>query len=339
MKKKLACMALALLMVCCAVPALAENEDVFSQLENQTFEFSSGVGGWFTSLSMGRNGAFTGMFHDSEMGEMGEAYPCGSVYGCLFHGSFASPEQLGDTAWKLQVETLTMDEGQLPEVIEDGVRYVTSEPYGLSAAKEVILYLPGTPIESLPEGFLPWSHLHEIDPHAEKLPYYALWNAEEESGFITMPVEGELARQLGIANPWQQVDADALRQAMGVSFGLPEGVFFPEYYVLNGNELAEMQCYLDGARIIARARRIDAFTDISGLYFAWKSDEALNIQGCPGVCWSATEGEEDLRLCLWYDGTAGIMYSLYARDDDLSDVDLPALAEAVYAPGPADDAD
>ncbi len=32
-----------------------------------------------------------------------------------------------------------------------------------------------------------WSHLQEIDPDAETIPYWALWSGEDEAGFITEP--------------------------------------------------------------------------------------------------------------------------------------------------------
>ena len=64
----------------------AETVDLFAQIKDRVFTFSSGVGGWSTELNVGENGAFTGNFHDSEMGETGEGYPNGSMYGCLFHG-------------------------------------------------------------------------------------------------------------------------------------------------------------------------------------------------------------------------------------------------------------
>ena len=170
-------------------PEAIFDEDVLSLLNGQTLYFTSGVGGWDTSLTFGENGAFEGNYHDSEMGETGEDYPNGTVYTCLFHGRLSAAEQLSDTAWLLKVEENKISGGQALKVIEDGIRFVLSKPYGLDKATEVILYLPGTPVADLPEGFLIWSHLNEIDPEAEVIPYYAIWNEAEEAGFVGDPVE------------------------------------------------------------------------------------------------------------------------------------------------------
>ncbi len=161
-----------------------ESGDVLSLLKGQTLVFSSGAGAWDTSLTFGENGAYEGNYHDSEMGETGEGYPDGTVYTCLFHGRLSAAEKLSATSWLLKVEENAVSEGQESEIIEDGIRFVLSEPYGLNKAAEVVLYLPGTPVEDLPEEFLFWSHLNEIDPDAKTLPYFAIWNEAEEAGFI-----------------------------------------------------------------------------------------------------------------------------------------------------------
>lgn len=332
MLKKLVCLLLALMLASMTF-ALAEDDAILRRLEGLEFEFSSGAGGWSTELSIGADGAFTGNYHDSEMGEDGEDYPYGTLYGCLFHGAFSAPEQIDEYTWKLPVASLEKDEGQLDEAIEDGIRYVTTDPYGLFTAREVVLYLPGAPVDALPEGFLIWSHLNEIDPHAEALPYYAIWNEEEDAGFITLPLEEEQARLLGIANPWKQVTAEEMKAACGAAFGVPEDVYGEEYFLLNGGELAEMQFYRDGVHYVARIRTTEAFTDISGMYYAWNSLSAMNLGGCPGVVWGAEDEGASVLLCLWYDSAHQAMYSLSARAYGvLRTEELLSAANAVYIP-------
>ena len=80
---------------------------------------------------------------------------------------------------------MEQDEGQVPEAIEDGIRFVTTAPYGLEKAKSVMVFLPGPPVERLPEGFMIWSHLQEIAPDAKTIPYYAIWNEADEAGFVS----------------------------------------------------------------------------------------------------------------------------------------------------------
>lgn len=185
--KKLAVLLAAALMLT-AVCACAEDAPagLFDRISGQLFEFSSGAGAWSTELTVGENGTFTGSFHDSEMGDTGEGYPDGTVYGCVFHGQFSEAEQVNEYTWTAKI-TVEQDEGQLAEAIEDGIRFVTSPPYGLEKAQSVTFFLPGTPVERLPEGFMIWSHLGELDPDAKTIPYYAFWNEDDESGFITFP--------------------------------------------------------------------------------------------------------------------------------------------------------
>jgi hypothetical protein len=52
----------------------------------------------------------------------------------------------------------------------------------------VTIFVPGTPVEHLPEAFIPWSHLLETDPDAKELPCYAIWSEADEAGFISIGI-------------------------------------------------------------------------------------------------------------------------------------------------------
>ena len=197
-RKYTALVAALLLAVMIVVSGIAE-EDLFSKIQGKWFEFSSGVGAWSTELIMAENGAFSGNFHDSEMGETGEGYPNGTVYGCTFHGQFSDPEKVDETTWKVKIK-VEMDEGQVPEAIEDQIRYVTAPPYGLENAETVMIYETGTPIEKLPEGFMSWSHMQEVDPDAKTLPYYGIWNETDDAGFVSIDEAQNM--MLTIAGGW-----------------------------------------------------------------------------------------------------------------------------------------
>jgi len=181
--KKIVLLLLAAVMLATAAFAGAETVTPIDQMKGLTFTFSSGVGAWYTELNFKEDGAFTGSYHDSEMGETGEGYPDGSVYGCLFHGQLSDPVQVDEYTWTAAI-AVEKDEGQAPEAIEDGIRYVTSEPYGVEKAQTVTIFLPGTPVEKLPEEFLFWTHLQETDPEAKTLPFLAIWSEADQAGFI-----------------------------------------------------------------------------------------------------------------------------------------------------------
>ncbi len=320
------CCLLALTM---ALGAAAEvpDEQVLEQLNGVNFVFSSGVGGWETSLTVGENGVFTGQYHDSEMGETGEGYPDGTVYGCLFHGQFSDPVQENVRMWRLSV-SLTADEGQLPEYVEDGIRYVTTEPYGLKDGQTVILYLPGTHVDFLPEALLPWTHLNEIDPHAETLPFHVIWNETDESGFV-----GELPGTLpGAANPWTELNEAEFTAETGFAFGDVEGAWGQRLFLMRETGLAEERFSLGECDLVFRVLEADVFTDISGAHESWVSAEAFNLAWCPGVVWADEDGDAPVRLCLWYDAASGLMYSLSARGQLPEGTDLKEIARVLCAP-------
>ena len=50
--------------------------------------FSSGAGAWRTSLILNADGTFVGEYSDSDMGDIGDAYPNGTFYFCSFSGQF-----------------------------------------------------------------------------------------------------------------------------------------------------------------------------------------------------------------------------------------------------------
>ena len=169
----------------------AEKGSVLDEISGMTFTFSSGAGAWETSVEVADSGAFKGMYHDAEMGEDSEEYPDGTVYTCLFHGRFAEAKRVDEKTWRVTVTELEADEGQEDEIIADGIRYITSEPYGLEKGVEVTVYLPGTPIASLTEGQMMWFHIDDLDPDTQELPFYALWNEAGEAGFVGMSAQPE----------------------------------------------------------------------------------------------------------------------------------------------------
>lgn len=217
--KKFAVLFMAALMMITAVSAFAESpaNDLIAQINGQVFEFSSGVGAWGTEMVIGKNGEFTGSFHDGEMGETGDGYPNGTIYGCTFHGQISDPEPVDEFTWKAKI-VVNADEGQVPEAIEDGIRFITSAPYGLQNANSITVFLPGTPVEHLPEGFIPWSHLNEIDPDAEEIPYFAIWNEDDKAGFISDPVYGTLEIGSLLAGGWTPAADPAVTEELRAKF-------------------------------------------------------------------------------------------------------------------------
>lgn len=159
---------------------LDEDMTIFSQLP-ETFFFSSGAGGWWTELYVQTDGTFYGQYHDSEMGSVGEGYPHGTCYVCEFEGKFAAPAQMSEYVYSTSIETINYEEPN-KEYIEDEIKYITSIPYGLDNAGEILIYLYGAPREEIAEGFISWMPGCEMT--TDTLECYGIYNVNEEAGFM-----------------------------------------------------------------------------------------------------------------------------------------------------------
>ena len=133
-----------------------------------------------------------------------------------------------------------------------------------------------------------------------------------------------------IANPWIDTTAEELVQALGVSFGEPDGAEEILYRMLESENLAEMQFVLQGANCTARIKPAAEWEDISGLYFDWDSEESCEIGWCEGKILRAAG--VDIQLCLWFDIAPGLMYSLSIETSGGEATDIPKLAGMVYLP-------
>ena len=92
----------------------------------------------------------------------------------------------GAGAWGtgLTLEELSSDYEQGKEWVEDGVRYVSSEPYGVEQGKDFILYLPDTPTDGLNEEFLSWWPGQYQEDQPDTLDFYGLYNVDMGYGFF-----------------------------------------------------------------------------------------------------------------------------------------------------------
>lgn len=162
----------------------------FSQLQHRVFRFSSGAGGWDTNLRIASDGSFSGDFHDSNMGITEPEYPNGSVSLSNFTGRFSWPVKVDDYTYSLKIEAIRYEVQPGTTEIRDGIQYCYGDAYGLANAQELLLYLPGTPLNSLPEDFLIWAHLYGTEETA--LPFYGLYDPVEANGFYSFHITSEI---------------------------------------------------------------------------------------------------------------------------------------------------
>ena len=143
--------------------------------------FCSGAGAWMTELSLLPNGMFFGTYHDSDMGDADASYPNGTQYFCNFSGRFEAWHPLDDYSGKLTLASLTPNEAQ--NHIQDGVRYIAAEPFGLENNPYFVLYSPETPMDVLSEDCLSWLYGSMGELPKDRLGCYVIFNPVDGYAF------------------------------------------------------------------------------------------------------------------------------------------------------------
>ena len=159
--------------------------DIFRGLEGETLVFTSGAGAWDTTLEMKANGEFEGFYRDTNMGDTGDGYPHGTTNYCKFKGKFANPKKISEHEYRTQLQSVEIEDEIGSENIDNGVRYVATEPYGLEG-DEFILYLPGMKAEELPQEFIEWLEIRAIDQSSYRptLKSYGLYDEVNNIAFF-----------------------------------------------------------------------------------------------------------------------------------------------------------
>lgn len=172
-----------------AESAEEEGKDILSIIALYDYDFSSGVGAWGTSLHINEDGSFSGDFHDTDAGESGDGYD-GVVYLCQYTGQFTIPVRVSDYVYKMQIESISYANESGTEEIEDGMLLKYSDPYGLEDAKDIYIYLIGTPLDELPEEYLSWVTGKGVDLDGmDSLPFCGIYNESQQEGFSGTLIE------------------------------------------------------------------------------------------------------------------------------------------------------
>lgn len=147
--------------------------------------FCSGAGAWRTNLSLVSDGSFTGQYTDWDCASQ---YPGGLYRICTFSGTFQNLRQLDDTTYAMTLETLTAQETEGEEWVEDGTLYIGSTPYGMEGGTAFYLYTPeaSTDVlttESLQVAWPEWN-LPETVPEGQ-LGCWMLYNQDMDQAFFS----------------------------------------------------------------------------------------------------------------------------------------------------------
>ncbi|MBQ3906953.1 MAG: hypothetical protein II743_09300 [Lachnospiraceae bacterium] len=150
----------------------------------EEFLFTSGAGGWSTTLHFQEDGSFQGTYRDFDAGA-GDGIAW-DVQICEFSGKCSAPKKINELAYSCYVEDLTFPEtGRIS--VEGDTRYTTAQPYGLNHVERFILYLPGYPVSELPNEVYTWLN-GSADEYWERydveiLPFYVLYNINGGQAF------------------------------------------------------------------------------------------------------------------------------------------------------------
>lgn len=167
------------------------------------FTFSSGVGGWWTELTLQPDGSFTGQYSDWNMGgvtpemeaEAGEALPNGQCYRCDFTGTFGAIRQVSDVEYALVLTDLTCAQEPGTHAVIDGAWIDYTEPNGLEGGEEFRLYLPGRSTADFSESLQSWLTMPSaLDAMPDPLDRWCLYNVAADTGFYSAPAEAEPAQ-------------------------------------------------------------------------------------------------------------------------------------------------
>ena len=189
MKKRFVWILVMVFLGSAAFACAEQEESFFARFDGLEWWLSSGAGGWSTDLQIFPDGSFAGTYHDSEMGDAADEYPDGTLYICSFTGRMSLAGHPEDNPLAIRVEELNVDEPAEREYIEDGVRYIYTEPYGLSAGDNMVLYAPGTDIGAFTDDMLLWSHVLDSEDTIYELESWFLWSEATGSGFVAFPHE------------------------------------------------------------------------------------------------------------------------------------------------------
>ncbi|HCT91269.1 MAG TPA: hypothetical protein DF613_07810 [Lachnospiraceae bacterium] len=190
----------------------------FSDLKNLQFCFSSGAGGWATLMMIDADGSFSGEYTDSDMGDTGDGYPNGTLYQCIFEGNFTVPEKIDEYTYSMQIDKIDWEKEADSQEIKDGTLYQYTTPYGLEDAKNILLYLPGTPLAEIPEECKSWISTALFGTSGTELPFYVLYNENMQCGFSSYSIAESFEETLAYiedtaASLEDSIENDPLTQA------------------------------------------------------------------------------------------------------------------------------
>ncbi len=151
---------------------------------------------WTTEININEDGTFSGKCSYLDHFD-GEDYP--------FYGKFTEPKKVSEYIYSMKLESLTFNENTDATYYDynknsDKVAYTLKQPKGFEKAREFLIYLPGCPLEELPEAYLLEC---SINPRIrETIPsgVYRMYNVSGKAGFMAEDVDSFWSQQCSTSN-------------------------------------------------------------------------------------------------------------------------------------------
>ena len=138
-----------------------------------------------------------------------------------------------------------------------------------------------------------------------------------------------------LANPWREVTEAEAKALYPQSFTVPDRAGNAVWYVMESAgapALLELDFELDGLRFTARQQQTgNRDANLSGMFYTWTAQLGMTLRsGLTGTMYRWIDDDGYADLCVWYDETSGVSYSLGVTAKDLDGFDLQAVAEALF---------
>jgi len=168
-------------------PAEQETEvsDDPAVMMSGSYLFETGINDWSTTMELGADGSFTGVYHDTDYDTDEDGNTTAATEYCSFSGKFSEPEKIDDLTYKITLNDITLED-TLPEDENNEFGYFLSEyAFGLDLL-DYTVYMKGTKTADLPEGCLdrismPNGWTEENTP--ETIPFTVIYNDTYDSTF------------------------------------------------------------------------------------------------------------------------------------------------------------
>lgn len=176
-----------------------EGDFSYSQIADMSFCYSEDGENWNTEISIAEDGTFRGTYWKMDPNETGAKYPEGTYYYSSFSGKMSQPIKMNDYTYSADADALEYDDDIGATEITDGIQYIFVMPGGISDHNSFHFYMPGAMLDDLQESFLEGAKLQGMaGTNDVELPFYGLYDVDEECGFKGLEMAEEATDTPGI---------------------------------------------------------------------------------------------------------------------------------------------